>query len=90
MNDSQQREQAIAASAIQLPANQREAYLQQACGEDIQMRQRVAALIGALEHPERAFTDTTVTAPNKMPKSPPKRIARNVNSGRTSSAGTYG
>jgi hypothetical protein len=32
----------------------------------------------------------TVTAPNKIPNRPPKKMALNVNSGRTSSAGTYG
>jgi hypothetical protein len=32
----------------------------------------------------------TVTAPNKIPNNPPKKMALNVNSGLISSAGTYG
>jgi hypothetical protein len=65
MSDLHQREHAILAGAMQLPADQRAAYLQQACGDDIQMRQWIEVRIRALEQPSGALADTTMTAPDK-------------------------
>ena len=49
MNDSAQREVAVFTEALQLPADQRAAFLLRACGADAALRQRVEALLRAQE-----------------------------------------
>src|SRR5437667_12859401 len=47
MNDSRARDVVVFAEAIQLPANERSAYLACACGADKELRQRVEQLLEA-------------------------------------------
>lgn len=47
MNDSSDRDVAVFAEIIQLPASQRSAHLKQACGDDRQLLQRVERLLKA-------------------------------------------
>ncbi len=49
MSQPEQREEAVFAAALQLPAAQRAAYLDQTCASDADLRRRIEALLGALE-----------------------------------------
>ena len=49
MNEAEQREEAVFEAALQLPADQRSAYLDQTCAGDIGLRHRVEVLLGAFE-----------------------------------------
>jgi eukaryotic-like serine/threonine-protein kinase len=49
MNEPGQREEAVFEVALQLPADQRAAYLDNACAGDPELRRRVEALLDALE-----------------------------------------
>jgi serine/threonine protein kinase/tetratricopeptide (TPR) repeat protein len=49
MNSSAHREEEIFAAAVQLPIEQRTAYLDQACAGDTVLRQRIEGLLGALD-----------------------------------------
>ena len=49
MNSSEQREEAVFEAALQIPAEQRGAYLDKACGEDVELRRRVDVLLQAFE-----------------------------------------
>jgi hypothetical protein len=54
MNKPEPSEGAIVSAALKLHADQRSAYLQEACGEDAQLRQRIEARIGELEELQEA------------------------------------
>ncbi len=45
MNDSSDRDVAVFTEALQMPVGEREAYLERACGGDVELRQRVKALL---------------------------------------------
>src|SRR6266566_4028083 len=47
MNDSPNRKVAVFTEALQLPDGERQAYLDRACGNDIQLRQQVEGLLDA-------------------------------------------
>jgi hypothetical protein len=49
MSESHQREAAIFDAAMELPREQRAAYLDQVCGVDAALRQRIEALLKAVE-----------------------------------------
>jgi len=49
VSQSEQREEAVFEAALQLPAEQRAAYLDQTCTGDADLRRRVEALLGAFE-----------------------------------------
>ena len=49
MSPAEQREEAVFEAALQLPADQRGAYLDTECAGDAELRRRVEALLGALE-----------------------------------------
>src|SRR6266487_912602 len=49
MSDTEQREEAVFEAALQLPAGERAAYLDQACAGDAELRRRVEMLLGAFE-----------------------------------------
>ena len=49
MSQSEQREEAVFEAALQLPADQRTAYLDRECAGDAELRRRVEVLLGAFE-----------------------------------------
>src|SRR5882724_5846118 len=49
MNPAEPLEEVIVEAALQLPADQRVAYLEQACAGDADLRRRVEVLLGAFE-----------------------------------------
>src|SRR5262245_45406189 len=49
MNLDEQREEAVFAGAVQLPPEHRGAYVDQDCAGDSVLRQRIEALLGALD-----------------------------------------
>src|SRR5438093_1381477 len=49
MEQAEQREEAVFEAALQLPADQRAAYLDQSCAGDADLRRRVEVLLGAFE-----------------------------------------
>jgi serine/threonine protein kinase/tetratricopeptide (TPR) repeat protein len=49
MNESRQPDETIFEGAVKLPPDQRAAYLEEACGDDARLRQRVEALLQAHE-----------------------------------------
>ena len=49
MNQAEPREEAVFEAALQLPTDQRAAFLDQTCAEDADLRRRVEALLGAFE-----------------------------------------
>ncbi len=49
MNEAEQREEALFEAALQLPADQRAAFLNQTCAGDAGLRRRVEALLGAFD-----------------------------------------
>jgi len=53
MRDPEQREEAIFNAALKLPAGQRAAYLQSACGGDAQLLANIAALFENNKVPSR-------------------------------------
>ena len=50
MNDSPNRDVAIFTEGVQLPADERAAYLARACGGDAELRQKVEALLHTYDH----------------------------------------
>src|SRR5262245_53365862 len=49
MNEAEQREDAVFEAAVQLPREQRSAYLDETCAGDADLRHRVESLLSALE-----------------------------------------
>src|SRR2546422_5631229 len=47
MSEQRQREEAICNAARPLPALEREALLEKSCGDDLQLRQRIEALLNS-------------------------------------------
>ena len=56
MSDAEQREEAIFEAALQLPANQRAAFLEKECAGDADLRRQVESLLGAFERAGRFMT----------------------------------
>src|SRR6266446_6758258 len=65
MNNPQDREQEILEATLQLPPEQRAAYLRKACGDDAELRERLLARLRAEDTPLASIEETTVTARNK-------------------------
>ena len=57
-----QREVAVFESALQLPPEQRETYLHQTCGDDVQLRDRIRALLRANQN-ETNLVEPAIGAP---------------------------
>lgn len=82
MNDIPHRDLAVFSEAIQLPADQRAAYLERACGADVKLRQRVDGLLEAHDQvgdfleqsPPR--TTTGAKSRNNVGEKPGDRIDR--------------
>src|SRR5438046_3077603 len=73
MNEPRQREETIFEAAVELPPDQRAAYVMGACGDDGQLRQRVEALLkahdqtsGVLEEPPAAVSVKTFVVTTGM------------------------
>jgi len=49
MSDTPERDISVFTEALQLPPSERTAYLERACGPDLDLRSRVEALLGAYE-----------------------------------------
>src|SRR6516225_7818359 len=71
MSHAHQREVAIFDAALQLPPGEREAYLQQTCGGDLELLQRIRSLLNASErqtdHLAPASTVAASPAPSEKP-----------------------
>ena len=83
MSDADRSEEAVFEVALQLPTPERGAYLDQACAGDPRLRQRVEALLGALERAgglliEPAVVRSEATAVPSLPPTakPGDRIGR--------------
>src|SRR6185436_17060669 len=71
MSEANQREEAIFETALKLPADQRNAFLNEACTGDDALRERIAALLGAFDRatgfmsepatPVRSATETPIS-----------------------------
>jgi hypothetical protein len=61
VSETDQREEALFEVALQLPSEQRAAYLDRACAGDSALRRRVEALLGALERAGGFLTQPAVT-----------------------------
>ncbi len=59
------REEAIFEAAVALPHKQRPAYLDQACGQDTQLRQRVVLLLGSHDHAGDFLEPAPAMGPNR-------------------------
>jgi serine/threonine protein kinase len=59
------REEAIFEAALALPHKQRPAYLDEACGQDTQLRQRIVLLLGSHEHAGEFLEPTPPAGPNR-------------------------
>ena len=72
MSDSEQPEEVVFEAALRLTANQRVAYLDQACAGDAELRRRVDALLGAFERAGGFLQEPAMPTPaRKMAVSPP-------------------
>lgn len=60
MNTSHQRDESILEAVLQMPPDQRVAYLEQACGGDAPLRQRVEALLRAHDEAGHFLTENAV------------------------------
>src|SRR5215470_577460 len=82
MSSNAQREEEIFTAAVQLPAEERATYLEQACADDATLRQRIEALLRALdraspllkEPPAAIFGGMSVSTPPA--EKPGDRIGR--------------
>ena len=54
---TEQREETLFEAALRLPADQRDAYLNQTCADDVDLRQRIEALLGDVNDATTAFAD---------------------------------
>ncbi len=70
MSQPEQREEAVFEAALQLPADQRAAYLDQTCVGDTDLRRRVEALLGAFER-AGGFLNQPATPERTVRISPP-------------------
>src|ERR1041384_7925376 len=66
MNPSPNREVALFGAALELPADQRAAYLAEACGDDPALRQRLEALLRVHEE-ALPFLETPAPAAQESP-----------------------
>jgi WD40 repeat protein/serine/threonine protein kinase len=83
MNEGNQREEAVFEAALALPGEQRVVYLDQACGDDAQLRAQVEALLqghdqtsGLLEHPPTPLLQSMVAANAPLIEQPGDQIGR--------------
>lgn len=67
MNEKHPREEAIFEGALQLPPEQREAYLQAACGCDVTLRERIRDLIRFHEKSDGPLETPPVASPPNAP-----------------------
>jgi serine/threonine protein kinase len=82
MNDSPNRDVVVFSEAINLPADQRDAYLERACGGDVGLRRKVEALLQTHDHvgdfleesPQKASVDPR--GGNPTSEKPGDRIGR--------------
>jgi serine/threonine protein kinase/Flp pilus assembly protein TadD len=65
MNEPANREEAIFSGALQLPASDRAAYLRQACGANVQLRQRVETLLRSHTQAGGFLEEAPAPAPGK-------------------------
>jgi serine/threonine protein kinase len=80
---SPDRAETIFDGALQLPAEQRDAYVRQACGNDVPLRERVASLLNAhgaaggfLEEPAAPARNPTIMLAIPVTEKPGDRIGR--------------
>ena len=66
MSIPSEREESIFEAALQLPPEQRAAYLDQACGADVALRQRVEALLQAHERAGQLPGPTILVQPEQF------------------------
>jgi serine/threonine protein kinase/tetratricopeptide (TPR) repeat protein len=64
MTSSEQREEEVFAGAVQLPPDQRSAYLDRTCADDDALRQRIETLLGALERAAPLLREPPPTLPS--------------------------
>jgi serine/threonine protein kinase/tetratricopeptide (TPR) repeat protein len=83
MTETNFREEAVFQGALQLPPDQRDAYVQAACGGDSALRERVAALLlahgrdaGPLEHPAAPGARETIALSLPPSEQPGDKIGR--------------
>src|ERR1051326_8670435 len=77
MNEPANREEAIFSGALQLPASDRAAYLRQACGANVQLRQRVETLLRSHTQAGGFLEEAPAPAPGKtVVVSPPTEKPR--------------
>jgi serine/threonine protein kinase/tetratricopeptide (TPR) repeat protein len=65
MSQPEQREEAAFEAALQLPADQRGAYLDKTCVGDPELRRRVEGLLGAFEHAGGFMNQPAIPAPEQ-------------------------
>jgi WD40 repeat protein/serine/threonine protein kinase len=65
MIPSEQREEEIFAGAVQLPPDQRAAYLDEVCAADPVLRRRIEALLGALERASPLLKEPALPEPGR-------------------------
>ena len=71
MNQAREHELAVFEAALQLPVEQRAAYLEQACGADDDLRRRVGNLLGAAERAGGFMRQPAVSEPAVAFRLPP-------------------
>jgi len=62
MNERYEREETVFEAAVQLPPEQRAEYLDETCADDLELRQRVESLLGALERATGLLKEAVVSA----------------------------
>ncbi len=70
------REEAVFDYALALPPEQRPAYLDQACGQDTQLRRRIEVLLRSNDHAEDFLEPASPAGPNRtmvMPAAPAEK-----------------
>ena len=70
------REEAIFDAVLALPPDQRPAYLEQACGQDTQLRQRIELLLRSHDHAGEFLEPAPPAGPNRtaaMPSAPSEK-----------------
>jgi eukaryotic-like serine/threonine-protein kinase len=63
MDQTEQREEAVFEAALELAAAERDAYLDQACAGDAELRRRVEMLLGAFERAGGFMKEPAVSTP---------------------------
>jgi serine/threonine protein kinase len=71
MNQANERELAVFEGALQLPAEQRAAYLEETCGQDGDLRRRVDDLLGAADRAGGFMGQSAVPEPAEAFRLPP-------------------